>query len=50
MYAIESRINGRWVRISTKRYTAERAANLVAYLVEEVEIEEAGEDYRYVPV
>lgn len=49
MYCIESRINGRWVRLSNKRYSAERAANLVAYMVEDVEIEEAGEDYRYVP-
>lgn len=49
MYVIQSRINGRWVTISRKQYTAERAANMVAYLIEEVEIEDASEDYRYVP-
>lgn len=49
MYSIETRINGRWVRISRKLYTAERAANMVAYLIEEVDLVDASEDYRYVP-
>lgn len=48
-YHIESLINGRWVRISRKTYTAERAANMVAYLIDEVETVDASGDYRYVP-
>lgn len=49
-YAIESRIRGRWVRLGRKTYPAERAANLVANLIAEVEIVDATEDYRMVQV
>lgn len=49
MYRIESLINGRWVQLSRKTYTKERAQSLVANLIDEVTIAEAGEEYRYVP-
>jgi hypothetical protein len=48
MFFIESKINGRWVRLSRKTYTQERAANMVAYLIEDVTIADASEEYRYV--
>lgn len=46
MYRIESLINGRWVQLSRKVYTKERAQNLVAYMNEETGMQ----DTRYVPV
>jgi hypothetical protein len=50
MFHVETLINGRWVRISTRPYTRERAANIVANLISEVEIADASADYRTVPV
>lgn len=46
MYCIESLISGKWVKLSKKQYTKERAQNLVAYMNEETGME----DTRYVSV
>lgn len=46
MYVIESLISGKWILLSRKTYSKERAQNLVAYLNEET----GEEDSRYVPV
>lgn len=47
MFHIETLINGRWVRISSKPLADERARNNVAYLIEDSGSD--GSDYRVVP-